>query len=205
MRQVIAGRQTVFVGASIVLCFVIGIQCAQEIPSLFSVDVQPDFLFTIRNGYISLGGGNDDGLARGGRAEFLGKIHLDRQHGPFDGQLNVFHDRALSSTSRCFGLRWESSLWIARLVRLQAQTELFKRGSRGCAAKFHSHGSQECELVQHGSERPTISQPAGLNIVVGESAKEVPIQFIRRESLDEPEIGITDFGPESIVIGRDPR
>ena len=42
--------------------------------SLFSIDVQSDLFFTVRNGYISFRGGDDSGLSRGGRAEFLGEI-----------------------------------------------------------------------------------------------------------------------------------
>lgn len=69
-----------------------GIQCAQALASLFPVHVEPDLLLSVRNGYISLRRSDDNGFPRSGGPKFLGQVHLDRQHGPFDGHLNVFHD-----------------------------------------------------------------------------------------------------------------
>ena len=59
--------------------------------SLLPVHVQPDLLIPLGDGHVALGGGDDDRLAGGRRAELLGQVYLDGQDVAFDLHVHVLH------------------------------------------------------------------------------------------------------------------
>src|SRR6266702_1969714 len=61
-------------------------------PCLFlAVDVEPDFFLTVGHGDVSLGRGDDDGLAGRRWSEFFRQVHRDGQDVSGDGHLHVLH------------------------------------------------------------------------------------------------------------------